>query len=171
MPLYKTYILPFIYTYVPNLKLVNSYEIFGKTRVYEVVKVGQILHFICLLFLELLFYVLFSNFYDVVLVSAIQQCRSPIIIHTSPSLASLSSPTPSLQVITEYQTEPPVLRRNFSSAIHLTPDSIYIDAISPFILLSLPTLCPQAHSLYLHLHSFPSNSLINAIFLDTIYMH
>ena len=107
MPLYKTYILPFIYTYVPNLKLVNSHEIFGKTRVYEVVKVGQILHFICLLFLELLFYVLFSNFYDVVLVSAIQQCRSPIIIHTSPSLASLSSPTPSLQVITEYQTEPP----------------------------------------------------------------
>ena len=36
--------------------------------------------------------------------------------------------------------------------------------------LLLP-LCPQVHSLYLSLQSFPANWFINTIFLDSKYMH
>ena len=46
-----------------------------------------------------LFIVCLSYFYNVVLVSAIQQCELAIIIHIS--LPSLASPNPTLQVITE----------------------------------------------------------------------
>ena len=34
-----------------------------------------------------------------------------------------------------------------------------------------PPLCPQVHSLHLHIHSFPANRFINTIFLNSIYMH
>ena len=74
-------------------------------------------------------------FYNAVLVSAIQQCKSAIITHTSlPSLASLPSPILSLQVIIEHQTGLPVLHRNFSPAIHLTGDRVcMLMLLSPFI--------------------------------------
>ena len=42
---------------------------------------------------------------------------------------------------------------------------------SPFIQLSPSPLCPQAHSLYLHLHSFLANRFINTIFLDLTYIY
>ena len=35
----------------------------------------------------------------------------------------------------------------------------------------LPQLCPQVHSLQLHLYSCPANRFISTIFLDSIYMH
>ena len=49
-------------------------------------------------------HIYFFKFYSVVLVSAIQQCRSATIINTSPpSLDSPTTPIPSLHVITEQQ--------------------------------------------------------------------
>ena len=88
-----------------------------------------------------------------------------------PSLASLSSPIPSLQVFTEHQVgslsytaaspQPSILhlivyiwRCYFLHLFHSPP----------------PLLCPQVHSLHLHLHSFPGNRFINSIFLDFIHM-
>ena len=80
------------------------------------------------------------NFYNVVLVSAIQQCKSAIIIHTlPPSPVSLPSSIPSPQVITESQPGLPVLHRNFSPAIHLTPDTVYM-------LMLLPAFVPLSPS-------------------------
>lgn len=78
------------------------------------------------------------NFYKVVLVSALQQCRSAIITHTlPPSPVSLASSIPSPQVIAERPTGFLVLHRTFSPAIHLTPDSVYIlMLLSPFVPLS-----------------------------------
>ena len=40
---------------------------------------------------------------------------------------------------------------------------------SPHSFLAL--MCPYVHSLYLPLHSCPTNRFINTIFLDSIYMH
>ena len=88
--------------------------------------------------------------YNVVLVSAIQPCKSAIVIHTSPSFpTSLPSLHPIPQVITDHKTQLPVLV-NFSPAIHLTPGSVYtLRLLSPsdslnksilFIFISIPSL-------------------------------
>ena len=108
----------------------------------------------------------FKNFYNAVLVSAIQ-LKSAIIIHTT---LPFSPSTPSLQVITEHPNGLPALHSNFSLAIHLTPDSIHIYADAAFSICPPfpPPLHPQVHSLHLHLHSFLANSFINIIFLDSV---
>ena len=88
-----------------------------------------------------------------------------------PSLASLSSPIPSLQVITEHQ----VGSLSYKAASHQPPILHLIVYIWWCYFLHLfhsppPLLCPQVHSLHLHLHSFPENRFINSIFLDFIHM-
>ena len=77
----------------------------------------------------------------------------------TPSLPSLPPPPiPSLQVVTECQTVLPVLYRNFSPVVCLTPDSVYVDAaFSALVALSLPTVS-TVHSLHLSLLSFPANA-------------
>ena len=69
------------------------------------------------------------------LVPAIQQHKSAIIIHTCPpSIAALPSRIPPLQVITGARLGSP---SNFSATIHLTPDSVCIlRLVSTFIPLS-----------------------------------
>ena len=85
--------------------------------------------------------------YNVVLVSAIQQDESAIIIHISPpSWASLPLPTASHlpQVITECQAGLPILYNNFSPAIHFTHDSVsmLMESMSFCHLLSpIPEMC------------------------------
>ena len=99
--------------------------------------------------------------------------QSAIIIHTSlPSQASLLSPNPPLQVITEHQAGLLVLYSNFSPAIYFTHDSVYmLMLLSPFVPLSLSPTVSTRLFLHLHLHSFPVNRFISTIFLDSIYMH
>ena len=84
------------------------------------------------------FFILFFIFYNIVLVSAIQQCKSAIIIHISPPPVPPSPlPISALQVITEHQIVLPVLCSDFLPAIYLTRDRVYVLLpLSPFILLS-----------------------------------
>ena len=79
-----------------------------------------------------------KKFYSVVLVSVKQQCKSAIIIHTSPpSLDSLSSLHPIPSGHQEGQTGLPVLHSNFSPAVHPILDSVYmLMLLSSFIPLS-----------------------------------
>ena len=103
--------------------------------------------------------------YNVVLIPAVQQCKSAIIIHTRPpSLASLPSPIPSFQVITDCQTRFPVLHSNFSPVTYFKHGSVYRCYFLHSSHSLLPLVCPQLHSLYLSLHSFPANRFINTIF-------
>ena len=77
-------------------------------------------------------------FYNVVLISAIQQCKSAIIILTSPSSpASSLTPIPSFLVITEHETGVPAIHSNFPPALHLMPDSVNM-----LVLLSPPSPSP-----------------------------
>ena len=118
---------------------------------------------------SLFMYICFFNFYSVVLISVIQQRESAIIIHLSPS--SLSSPAHSCRssqsarlgsvcyTATSHQL----------SALHLMAHicGYYFLLSSPSL---PPSLCPRAHSLHPHLHSFPANRLVSTIFLDSIYV-
>ena len=85
---------------------------------------GSFLPSVCF---RIYFYFLFFNFYNVVLVSAVQQHKlygcttTAVIIHISP-LPPVLPPHP----ITEFQSGLPVLYSNVPPAIHFTHDSIYI---------------------------------------------
>lgn len=84
--------------------------------------------------------------------------KSATIIHTSPPfLASLLSPIPSLQVITQHQTGLPVLQSSFSPASHLT------HSVSMLMLLDLlfpSPPWPQVHSLHLQIFKCVSLSTL-----------
>jgi len=87
--------------------------------------------------------------YNVVLVSAVQQCES-----RSTKLSSLCC----------------------TAAFHYPPILHMIVYICQCYSLNLshplfPSLCPQVHSIHLHLYSCPANRFISTIFLDSIYMH
>ena len=86
----------------------------------------------------IVYFLFFFIFYNIVLVSAIQQCKSAIIIHISPPPVPPSPlPISALQVITEHQIVLPVLCSDFLPAIYLTHDRVYVLLpLSPFILLS-----------------------------------
>ena len=115
-------------------------------------------------------YFIFSWEYNcnAVLVSTVQQSESAVYTHASPPSWTSLHPTPILLlwVITEHQSELPVLCRNFPLAIYLTHGS-ECTTISQFVPhLLLPSLCPHIHSLCLRLYSCPGNRFICAIFLD-----
>ena len=90
-----------------------------------------------------------KKFYSVVLVSVKQQCKSAIIIHTSPpSLDSLSSLHPIPSGHQEGQTGLPVLHSNFSPAVHPILDSVYmLMLLSSFIPLIPSPHCPLCFSI------------------------
>ena len=96
--------------------------------------------------------------YNIVWVSAVQWCRSAIGIHVSPpSWASLHPPTPLCHHRAADWVSCVILYNSFSPAIFFTHESAYMSMLlSLFIPLLLPVLCPQVHSLYLCLHSFPA---------------
>ena len=99
------------------------------------------------------------------LLSAIQQHKSAVIIHISPllSLPSLPYPTP-----LGHHRVPgwaPCVKQQLPTHIHFTHD-IYVDAAFS---IDPSHSCPQVRSLHLHLHSFPANRFINTIFLDFVY--
>ena len=84
--------------------------------------------------------------------------KSATIIHTSPPfLASLLSPIPSLQDITQHQTGLPVLQSSFSPASQLT------HSVSMLMLLDLlfpSPPWPQVHSLHLQIFKCVSLSTL-----------
>ena len=99
-------------------------------------------------------FILFFNFYNVVLVSAIQQCEAAIIIHPSPP--SFPSPHPIFPVITEHCY---TAISHQLSILHLI---VYICIDATFSIhptLSLPSCIHK--SLHLCLHSFPANKFTN----------
>ena len=91
--------------------------------------------------------------HNVVLVSAVQQCESAIIVHV-PSLLSLphlSPPHPSGS--SQHWAELPVLYSRLPLVICFTHDSVYMSMpLSPFMHLLLPPLCPQIRALHLRLY-------------------
>ena len=75
--------------------------------------------------------------YNVVLVSAVQQCESATCTHTSPpSWASLPPSVPPLWGITEHQAELPALHGRFPLAVYFTHGSVNMSVL-PSVLLSL----------------------------------
>ena len=111
--------------------------------------------------------------YNVVLVSAIWQHESAIIIHIFPSLRNfppIPHPTPLGHHRVRLSSLCYMATSHQLFILHMT---VYICQFyflhSPHPLL--PSLCPQGHSLHLQLHSFPANSFISTIFPDFVYMH
>ena len=112
---------------------------------------------------------LFFNFYNVGLVSAIQQCDSIIIIHyfymykiytpLSPIPPPRSSQSARLFSLCYTATS------HQPSVLHMI---VYI-CWCYFLHLSHSLLPPQVHFLHLCLHSFPTNKFIDTIFLDSVW--
>ena len=115
----------------------------------------------------------FFNFYNVVLVSAVQQCKSGIVTHTSlPSLTPSPAPIRSLQAITEHHTGLPVLH---AASHQLSTSHPRVHTCWCYFLhssLSLPPpLSTSPFCVYICI-SFPSLQVSSSVslFLDSIYM-
>ena len=92
--------------------------------------------------------------YNVALVSAIQQYESSVSIniHKSPSSWAFS-PTLPIPPLWNW-AELPVLYSNFPLVFYFSHGSIYVSAtLSIHPAFPFPSLCPQVHSLCLHLYS------------------
>ena len=106
------------------------------------------------------------------LVSTVQH-ESAMYVHGSPlSLTSLPSPfIPPLQLVTEHQTELPVLCSRFPPAVSFTRGSGYVSmSLSRFVpspFLPSPHVC----SLSLRLFFCSANGSNGTIFLDSTFMH
>ena len=109
--------------------------------------------------------------YSVALVPAVQR-ESVVIIHTVPSLLSLP-PFPSAQPsrFSGCHADSCVIKWVPTGHLFYTWPDIYLCSFLNLSHPLLPLLCPQVHSLHLHLHSFPENSFISTIFLDIIHTH
>ena len=95
------------------------------------------------------------------------------VINISSLLSFPTLPTiPSLQVMTDPQTGLPVLQSNFLSAIHLTPDTVYmLMLLSPFNPLSLSsTVSTSPFSTFVS-PLLPCKQVHQYHFLDSIHMH
>ena len=82
-------------------------------------------------------------------------------------------PIPPLQVVAKHRADLPVLCSCFPLAIYFTFGSVYMSMpLSHFIpAYPSPSLCPQVHSLHLHLYSYPAPRFFRTtFFLDSIYM-
>ena len=111
------------------------------------------------------------------LVSAIHQHESAIGTHRDPLSLEPPSDIPPLYVVTGHQVELLVSYGRFPLAFYFTYDNVYFNVTFSFCPTVsfpyfrptfLPPLCPQVQSIYLHHHLFPTNKLINTIFLDFI---
>ena len=113
--------------------------------------------------------------YNVVLVSAIQQCKSAIIIcvYLSSFLSlpplSLSHPSRSSQN-TRLDSLWHIATAHQLSILHTALCICWCCSLHLAHSL-LPPLCPQVHSLHLCLHSFPNNSFLNTILLDSTHTY
>ena len=91
------------------------------------------------------------------------------LLHLPPIL-----PIPPLQEVTKHRAHLPVLCGCFPLAIYFTFGSVYMSMpFSHFVpAYPSPSLCPQVHSLRLHLYSCPAPRFFrtNSFFLDSIYM-
>ena len=101
-----------------------------------------------------------------------------LYVYIYPHISSLlrllpTLPIPPLQVVTKHRADLPVLCGCFPRAICFTFGSVYMSMLlSHFIpAYPSPSLCPQVHSLHLHLYSCPAPRFIRTIFffLDSIY--
>ena len=96
-------------------------------------------------------------FYNVVLVSAIQQCESAISIHMSPSLLNfplIPYSIPPLQNVTEHWISAPCIIQQISTGyliLHMVMYMFQCDSLNLYH-PHLPPLCPQVCSLCLHLY-------------------
>ena len=93
------------------------------------------------------------------------------------SLLHLAStlPIPPLWVVTKHRAHLPVLCACFPLSIYFTFGSVYtaMPLFHSVPAYPSPTLCPQVHSLRLHLYSCPALKFFRTfifIFLDSIYM-
>ena len=86
----------------------------------------------------------------------------PSLVRLPPTL-----PIPPLWVFTNYQADLPVLCSCFPLAIYFTCGSVYMCMLlSHFVpVYTSPSLCPQVHSLHLHLYSCPAPRFFRTIFL------
>jgi len=102
----------------------------------------------------------------------LQQCESAVSWHTSPSLWSLFPTTPPSQPSGSSQgTELSSLRYAAASPqLPISHTAAYIRQCSSLGSSHplLPPLCPQIHSLCLHLYSCPTNRFISTFFPDAI---
>ena len=98
-----------------------------------------------------------------------------LYIHTYPHISSLlrlppSLPIPPLQVVTKHRADLPVLCDCFPLAIGFTFGSVYMSMpLSHFVpAYPSPSLCPQVHSLRLHLYSCPAPRFFRTTFFFKI---
>ena len=82
-------------------------------------------------------------------------------------------PIPPLQVVTKHRADLPVLCGCFPQAIGFTFGSVYRSMpLSHFVpAYPSPSLCPQVHSLCLHLYSCPAPRFIRTIFILIFRFH
>ena len=112
--------------------------------------------------------------YNVVLVSAVQQCESDIYLYIYISIylyISAIPPTPD-------PTPPRSLQSIRLGSLRYTAASQWLSILPRVLYMCqcyslnsshpLP-LCLQVHPLYLHLYSGPANRLISTIFLDPMH--
>ena len=127
-----------------------------------------LMEFFSPLFIFLIYFLIGGKLlYNVVLVSAIQQCKLAIIIHISPpSLVFLPSSHP-----TALDHHRVLAGQLLTSYLFYTWWCTYVCATF-FICLTLSfPHCVHESVLCLYLLSFPENRLVNTIFIDSIYIY
>ena len=95
----------------------------------------------------------------------------PSLLRLPPTL-----PIPPLQVVTKHRADLPVLCSCFPLASYFTFGSVYVSVLLSHFVPASPSLypyrvCPQVHSVRLHVYSCPAPRFIRTIFLkNSIYM-
>ena len=136
---------------------------FHSSLIKNVQELGRSFFFI---FSSLLEYNCFTMLCQFLLYNKVNQLYVFIYPHI-PSLLSLppTLPIPPLQVVTQHPADLPVLCSSFPLVIYFTFGCVYMSMpLSHFVLASLPTPCPQVHSLHLRLYSCPATRFISTIF-------
>ena len=109
-----------------------------------------------------------------VLVSAAQQRESAVSIHMPPpsgAFLPITTPIPTLQVITEHRVELPVLYSNFLLALYFTYGNVYISVLlSQFV---PPSPAPAVSKGLFFVFLFMSSKQVQVNFFSVFhrYMH